>query len=103
MDNRTFCRAHRSQTVYHGPVVYAEDPYRRLERASSDLELLLLLVFLKDAAHRAQRDYRFAVWTDDEPAGGLVDLEIWPALLDVMQRSRPEGERSGFVSSGVEE
>ena len=25
--------AHRSQTVYHGPVVYAEDPDRRLESA----------------------------------------------------------------------
>ena len=29
------CRtAHRSQTVYHGPVVYADDPYRRLESAA---------------------------------------------------------------------
>ena len=34
-----FSAAHRSQTVYHGPVVYSDDPYRRLERASSDLEL----------------------------------------------------------------
>ena len=89
--------------TYHGPLVYAEDPYRRLERASSDLELLLLLVFLKDAAHRAQREYRFAVWSEDEPAEDLVDIEVSPALLDAMQRSWRGGERSDFLSAGVEE
>ena len=46
VDGEASSTAHRSQTVYHGPVVYSDDPYRRLERASSDLELLLLLVFL---------------------------------------------------------
>ena len=45
VDGEAFSTAHRSQTVYHGPVVYSDDPYRRLERASSDLELRLLLVF----------------------------------------------------------
>lgn len=38
-----------------------DEPVRRLEGASSELELSLLLVFLKDAAHRAQREYLFAV------------------------------------------
>ena len=38
VDGRTFCTAHKSQTVYHGPVVNADDPVRRLEAASSDLE-----------------------------------------------------------------
>ena len=61
VDGRVFRTAHRSQTVYHGPVVYADDPYRRLESASSALEFALLLVFMKPAAHRAQREYRFAV------------------------------------------
>ena len=54
VDEQAFCTAHRSQTVYHGPVVYADDPVRRLEGASSDLELLLLLVFLKHTANRAR-------------------------------------------------
>ena len=39
VDGEAFSTAHRSQTVYHGPVVYFDDPYGRLERASSDLEL----------------------------------------------------------------
>ena len=39
VDGRTFCTAHKSQTVYHGPVVYADDPVSgRLEAASSDRE-----------------------------------------------------------------
>ena len=62
VEGRSFRTAHKSQTVYHGPVVYLDNPVQRLEGASSELELSLLLVFLKDAAHRAQREYRFAVW-----------------------------------------
>ena len=99
---QAFCTAHKSQTVYHGPVVYAEDPYRRLERASSDFELLLLLVFLKDAGHRAQREYRFAVWAEQEPAEDRVDLDVSPALVDAMWRPREEPEGSGFLSAGAE-
>ena len=51
--------AHRSQTVYHGPVVYSEDLWGRLARASSDLDLLLLLVFLKDVAMPCAGEYGF--------------------------------------------
>ena len=105
MDEQAFWTVHRSQTVYHGPVVYADDPVGRLERASSDLELLLLVVFLKHAAHRAQREYRFVVWAEEEPQEDRVDLWISPALLDAMQRHGPEpavwrpcdGRRGGAV------
>ena len=68
VDGEAFSTAHRSQTVYHGPVVYSDDPYRRLEQASSDLKLLLLLVFLKDAARRGQREYRFSFARSRSPA-----------------------------------
>lgn len=61
VDGQVFRTAHRSQTVYHGAVVYADDPYRRLENASSVLEFALLLLFMRSAAHRAQREYPFAV------------------------------------------
>ena len=76
-DGQTFCTAHRQQVVYHGPVAYSEDPWRRLEQASSVLEFALLLVFMKDAVHRAQREYRFAVWSGGGTAqgpGGPEDL-----------------------------
>ena len=95
--------AHRSQTVYHGPVVYSEDLRGRLARASSDLELLLLLVFLKEAAMRAQREYRFAVWMEQEPEEDTVDLQVSPALVDAMWKPRPEPEGSGFVPAGAAE
>ncbi len=91
----------RSQTVYHGPVAYSDDPYRRLERASSDLELLLLLLFMKHSANRDQREYRFALWTESEPAEECVDLWVSPALLDAMCRERPNPEGSGFLPVGV--
>ena len=103
MDGRAFCTAHKNQTVYHGPVHYVDDPYRRLEAAASDLELALLLVFTKLAAHRAQREYRFLVWSEDDPSEDAVDLEVSPSLADAMLRPRQEPEGAGFVRAGPEE
>ena len=103
VDGEAFSTAHRSQTVYHGPVVYSDDPYRRLERASSELELRLLLVFLKDAAHRAQREYRFVVWAEKEPREDRLDLPVSPALLEAMQAPPLDPGGGGFVPAGVEE
>ena len=103
VEGRTFSAAHKSQTVYHGPVAYLDDPCRRLENASSELELALLLVFLKDAARRAQREYRFLVWAEDEPAENVLDLDVSPALVDAMRKPRSEPEGSGFVRPGAAE
>ena len=103
VEGQAFCTAHKSQTVYHGPVVYLDDPGRRLERATSDLELLLLLVFAKDAAQRVQREYRFAVWAEDEPAEDVLDLDISPALADAVSKPRPEPEGSGLMRAGADE
>ena len=100
VEGRTLSTAHKSQTVYHGPVAYLDDPYRRLESASSELELALLLVFLKETACRAQREYRFAVWAEDEPAEDTLDLGVSAALVDAMGKPRPEPEGSGFVPGG---
>ena len=102
VDRHAFRTAHRSQTVYHGPVVYAEDPYRRLESTSSVLELALLRVFMKPAAHRGQREYRFAVWADEEPGRDRVDLKVSAALLDAMRRPRRGSERGVVAPAGGE-
>ena len=103
VEGRTFCTAHKSQTVYHGPVAYLDDPYGRLESASSALELALLLVFVKHAAHRAQREYRFLVWAEDEPAEDVLDLDASSALVGAMLKPRPEPEGGGFVRPGAAE
>ena len=100
---RVLRTAHRSQTVYHGPVVYADDPYRRLESASSVLELALLRVFMKPTAHRGQREYRFALWADAQPGSDRADLKVSPALIDAMQRPAHEPERASFVPASVGE
>ena len=103
VDGQVFRTAHRSQTVYHGAVVYADDPYRRLENASSVLEFALLLLFMESAAHRAQREYRFAVWAQEEPGRDRVDLKVSPALLDAMQNSPPAPAGGSRMSAGVDE
>ena len=103
VEGRSFSAAHKSQTVYHGPVAYLDDPVRRLEGASSELELSLLLVFLKDAARRAEREYRFVVWAEDDPAEDVLDLDVSPALVDAMWKPRPQPEGSGFVRPGATE
>ncbi len=103
MDGEPFSAAHRGQTVYHGPVAYSDDPYPPLDRASPDLELLLLLVFLKDAAHRGQRGYRFAVWTEEEPREDPLDPPVPPALIEAMQTPLLDPDGGGFVPAGVEE
>ena len=62
-----------------------------------------MLVFVKHAAHRAQREYRFLVWAEDEPAEDVLDLDVSPALVDAMLKPRPEPEGSGFVRPGAAE
>ena len=66
------------------------------------MELTLLLVFAKHAAYRAQREYRFLLWAEDDPAENVVDLAVSPALVDAMWKPRREPEGS-FVRPGPEE
>ena len=58
---------------------------------------------MKHPTYRGQREYRFAGWTEEEPAEDRVDLKVSPAVLDAMQRPRKAPEGSGFVSAGLEE
>ena len=104
LGGQVFRTAHRSQTVYHGAVVYSDDPCRRLESGSSVLEFNMLLLFMESAAHRVQREYRFAVWAQDEPGRDRVDLQVSPALLDAMQNPPRAAAAGGIgMSAGVDE
>ena len=76
--------AHKSQTVHHSPVAYADHPDRRVERVSSAPEFLLLLAFLKDAAHRSPARV---------PVPGVGGVEAGGRPVDRGNR-RPPGAQS---------
>ena len=80
----------KSQTVFHGPVVYAEDPYEVVTSAQGDLEKILLPMFLKASGrgHADQREYRFVIWTNEEPRDPYVDLKISSSMIDSMRERR---------------
>ena len=76
---------HPSQTVFHGPVAYVDDPYTYVEAAANPFEMMLRSVFFKDARFRDQREYRFVVWTEEEPEEVTIDLEVSPDMLAALQ------------------
>ena len=86
---------HRTQLIIHGPVLYVEDPYAVFvadddNRPSAEImqsfaSLIFHTVFVKGIEHRDQREYRFVIWTEEEPADATVDLDVSMAMLSAMQ------------------
>lgn len=72
---------HRQQAVFHGPVIYVSDPYEAVTGASSDWERLLSSIFMKQDRFAPEREYRFAVWSEEEPSPEPVILNVSPAML----------------------
>ena len=72
---------HANQLVFHGPVKYVDDTYEALAAASSDLERTLLSVFAKHREFAAEREYRFVVWTEEEPPPEPKILAVSRAML----------------------
>ena len=62
-------------------------PFRWLERASSVLEFALLLVFMKHAAHRVQREYRFAVWGRVQRGQNSVNVRARTGIREPRERA----------------
>lgn len=91
---------HKSQTVFHGPVIYTEDPYTLIAGASSRLEELLLPMFTKGIDHQDQREYRFVIFSEDEPPEACVDIEV-SSSMRVLMHEHENGLTSGFTPSGV--
>ena len=56
---------------------------------------------MKHPAHRAPREYRFAVWTEEEPAEDRVDLRVSLTLLEAMQKPRPEPDGSTVIRKAL--
>ena len=73
-----------SQTIFHGPVVYEQDKFTIFTSPRNEFEAFLGLIFIKDKCFEAEREYRFAIWSEDEPAENHVDLRISLAMREAM-------------------
>ena len=81
IDGYKFKTKHKIQLVYHGPVVYEENPYDRVINASTKLESILLPIFTKKIEYRSQREYRFFIVTSEEPSEEILKLNVSPSML----------------------
>ena len=81
---------HRCQAIFHGPVLYVDDPYTMIsEEISKDLRFLLSL-FVKSSEYRDQKEYRFTIHAEEEPSEMYVDLNISQSLLGSLQKRSGE-------------
>ena len=76
---------HPFQAVLHGPVAYVDDPDAFIEDADDDFERMVRSVFFKHRSHESQQEYRFVVWTEQEPEELTIDLEVSTDMLATLQ------------------
>ena len=88
---------HPSQTVFHGPVAYVDDPYAYLESAANPFEVMLRSAFFKHTRFRDQCEYRFVVWCEDEPDDLTVDLVVSQDMRDTL--AIPDEQSTGSPPS----
>ena len=79
---------HPSIHVFHGLVAYVDDPHAYVSGATSDFERMLRAVFFKHTRYAYQREYRFVVWSNEEPEEPIMDLLVTPEILAAV-RSTP--------------
>ena len=73
-----------SQTIFHGPVVYEQDRFTRFTSPRNEFEAFLGKIFIKDKCLEAEREYLFAIWSEDELAEDHVDFRISLAMREAM-------------------
>ena len=73
-----------SQTIFYGPVVYEQDKFARFTSPRNEFEAFLGKIFIKDKRFEAEREYRFVIWSEDEPAEDHVDLKMSLAMQEAM-------------------
>ena len=89
---------HPSVSVFHGPVAYVDDPHAYVSGATSDFERMLRAVFFKHTKYADQREYRFVVWSDEEPEEAILDLQATPEILAAV-RSAPNEDGTKAADS----
>ena len=72
---------HPSQKVFHGPVVYVDDPYSYVTEATEVTDRMLRAAFVKHKRYSDQREYRFLAWANKEPTETTIKLEVIPEML----------------------
>ena len=82
--DKRFDSGHRNQIIVHGPVIYTANAFDLAAQAASEGERTFLPVFAKDIQYADQREYRFAIWTEDEPAEEYVDLRASKAMFGAL-------------------
>ena len=85
---------HPSQTVFHGPVAYVDDPYAYVASAAIPLETMLRSAFFKHTRFRDQREYRFVVWCENEPDDPIVYLAVPQGMRDSLAIADEQSPRS---------
>ena len=71
----------RNQIIFHGPVIYSDEPFNAFAEELSDVIPMLLPVFVKGLSHKGQKEYRFVIWADSEPVEKCKDLNVSLAML----------------------
>ena len=78
----------KGQLIVHGPVIYVPDPFRVIDSARTDMERMLLPIFVKHDRFAGHREYRFVIWTEEEPPERVVDLKVSCAMLGALDNRR---------------
>ena len=91
----------RGQLIVHGPVIYVADPFHVIDSARTDMERILLPVFVKHDRFAGHREYRFVILTEKEPPERVVDLRVSCAMLGALDDRRlgpPRPTRTPLLS-----
>lgn len=72
---------HPSQWVFHGPVIYIDDPYEYVSGAADTIDRALRATFSKNKTYETQREYRFFIWAHQEPSELTIDLEVSQEMM----------------------
>lgn len=95
-----FHSSHKGQLIVHGPVIYSENPYELISNLSSSCEQVIVPIFVKDIKYVNQREYRFVIWTEEEPSEKCVDLKVSKSMLGSLQEypGQPAGTSPAIIS-----
>lgn len=76
----------RGQLIFHGPVVYVDDPFEAAYEAIREPNGVYLPFFIKSTEFQEQREYRFVIMTEEEPINEDEILNVSPAMAGVTRK-----------------